>query len=107
MALWRERNIGRLFLAQAISFLGTWISLIALNVNIYDLTHSSLGVAAVFLLMALPSLLAGLVGGVYVDRFDRKKLMIATDLIRAVLTVLMLASNQVAVLYGLIVCHAL
>jgi MFS family permease len=107
MALWRERNIGRLFLAQTISFLGTWISLIALNVKIYDLTHSSLGVAAVFLLTALPSLLAGLVGGVYVDRFDRKKLMIAADLSRAVLTVLILASNQVAVLYGLIVCHAL
>ena len=34
---------------------------------------------------AAPSLVVGLIAGVFVDRFDRKRIMIAADLIRAVL----------------------
>jgi MFS family permease len=37
---------------------------------------------------ALPTLLVGMVAGVFVDRYDRKKIMIASDLIRAVLVFL-------------------
>src|SRR5688572_5997796 len=82
----KERNVALLFTAQAISLLGSWISLIALNVRVYDLTRSSLGVAAVFLLTALPSLLFGIIGGVYVDRLKRKNLLVAMDFLRAGLT---------------------
>lgn len=95
----RSRNIRLLFAAQSISFLGTWISLIALNVKAYNLTQSSLGVSAIFLLTALPSLLFGLIGSVYVDRIDRKKLLIAADIARLLITVLIVLANNILLLY--------
>ena len=95
----RSRNIRLLFAAQSISFLGTWISLIALNVKAYNLTQSSLGVSAIFLLTALPSLVFGLIGSVYVDRFDRKKLLIATDIARLLLTILIMLADNILLLY--------
>ncbi|MCP4429145.1 MAG: MFS transporter [Chloroflexi bacterium] len=106
-AILRKRNVRLLFLAQTISALGTWIGLVALNSKIYNLTHSSLGVAGLFLFMAAPSLLFGLMGGVYVDRFNRQRLLVAADSIRVVLTLLMLAAETAVFLYALVFLNAL
>jgi MFS family permease len=38
---------------------------------------------------ALPCLLLGLIAGVFVDRYDRKRIMIAADLLRAALMVVL------------------
>jgi MFS family permease len=57
---------------------------------IYDLTGSALATGAMFLTETLPILLFGSLGGVFADRWNRKKIMIMTDVLRAGLLVLTL-----------------
>ncbi len=106
-AVLQDRDIRLLFVGQTVSFFGTWIGLIALNVKIYALTQSSLGVAAILLLTALPSVLAGIIGGVYVDRYDRRRLLILTDTLRVVFTLAILFTENIFLLYGLVFANAL
>ena len=53
----------------------------------YTSTGSALGTGAVFALYTLPYVLFGAFAGVVVDRLDKRRLMIAVDLIRAALVV--------------------
>ena len=71
-----------LFLAGLGSGAGTWLAIVALNVDILDRTGSGLWLAAVNVAAILPSALIGLVGGPLVDRFSRKWLMIGSDVLR-------------------------
>jgi MFS family permease len=85
----RNPDYTRMWLAQAVSLLGDWFSTIALSALVVQYSSGS-GIAVSGLLLArfLPPLLIGPFAGVLVDRFNRKRLMIASDLIRA-LVVLM------------------
>jgi MFS family permease len=68
-----------------VSSLGDWALLIALPFYLYDLTGSVLAVGGVIIARTLPGLLFGSVAGVFVDRWDRRRIMIVTDLARAAL----------------------
>lgn len=70
---------------QAISAIGSSISLFALPLFIYALTHSALDLAIADAVAFLPFLLFGLIIGAWVDRTDRKRLMIGVDILRALL----------------------
>ena len=71
-----------LFLATAGSSFGTYLAAIALTVTIYDKTQSGVWVAALLIADFLPIVLIGLLLGPLVDRLSRRKLMIASDLVR-------------------------
>src|SRR5262245_24911847 len=86
LAVFRNRNFTRLWLAQLVSVAGSTISWLAAALLIYRLTGSALSVSLILVVAMLPSLLVGPIAGVFVDRLDRKRLMIAADLIRAALT---------------------
>src|SRR5436305_8536156 len=70
---------------QAISALGDSFSGFALPLLIFKLTNSGLNLALSTAAYMLPYLLFGLVIGAWVDRLDRKRLMIFVDLGRAAL----------------------
>lgn len=74
----------RLWLAQAISDMGDGLTLLTLMLLVNELTGSTLALAAVSIALAIPPLTIGLVAGTYADRFDRRRIMIASDLLRAV-----------------------
>lgn len=78
----------RLWLAQAISLAGDWFNRIALFALVSQYSGGS-GVAVSLLILAqfLPPLLVGPYAGVLVDRLNRKHLMIASDVLRAVTVV--------------------
>lgn len=78
----RSPSFGRLFLATAGSSVGTYLAAIALTVDIYDRTQSGLWVAALLIADFLPIVLVGLLLGPLVDRLSRRRLMIASDLVR-------------------------
>jgi len=97
----RFRN---LWLAEAISQVGDGLTSLALLVVIHRLTGSTAALAAMAITNSLPQLLFGLHAGVIVDRMDRRRLMIASDLIRgaAVLSlVLVRRPEQVPWLYAI------
>jgi MFS family permease len=69
---------------QTISNVGTSFTQFALPLLVFKLTGSALNLAITTAATFLPYLLFGLVIGAWVDRVDRKRLMIATDIARAV-----------------------
>lgn len=75
----------RIWIAQVISLFGDWFTTIALLGLVSQYTNQS-GLAASGLLIArsLPPFLVSPVAGVLVDRFDRKKLLVLSDVLRAV-----------------------
>lgn len=80
----------RLFSAQLISAGGDWFASIALVGLTLDLTGSGLAAALVLAANFLPFFLFSPAAGVLADRLDRKKLMIGSDLARAILALGML-----------------
>lgn len=79
----RNRPFARFWLAQTISLLGDRLHQVALAVLVLGVTGSAPLTALVFLAATLPNLVIGPLAGVFVDRWDRRRLMIASDLIRA------------------------
>ena len=72
-----------LFLATLGSSLGTLLAAIALAIDVKDRTNSGAWVGAVLLVEFLPTVLVGLTLGPLLDRFDRRRLMVVADLVRA------------------------
>jgi MFS family permease len=66
---------------QFISVAGSQMQTVAINWHVYLLTKSSLALGAVGLVRVVPIILCSLVGGVVADVFDRKRLIIATQLV--------------------------
>ena len=81
----RSRNFRLFWLAQLISPLGDRLNQVALIVMVYASSGSAFLTAATFATTFLPNLILGPIAGVYVDRFPRIRVMVASDLIRAVL----------------------
>jgi MFS family permease len=73
------------WLAQAISLLGDRLHQVALAVLVYALTDSPLATGLVFVAATLPNIVLGPIAGTFVDRWDHKRVLIASDLLRAVL----------------------
>ena len=74
----------RLWLGNLISQLGDWFNTIALYSLIDSLTGSPLALGAVFLFKLLPWSFASPIAGILVDRYNRRWVMIISDLLRAV-----------------------
>src|SRR5512143_3177595 len=72
------------WVGQVVSEIGDHFNNIAVFSLAMETTHSGLVVSGVLLSRAIPAVLAGPIAGVVLDRFDRKRIMIARDLIRAV-----------------------
>ena len=79
----RNRSFSLLFWATAGSAVGTYLAALALSVHIYDLTGSGRWLAALLIADFLPIVVIGLTLGPLVDRLSRRRLMVASDLVRA------------------------
>lgn len=81
--LFRIRDYRLLWTGQAVSNFGDAITNLALLLTAQRLTGSVAAVATTAIAVALPTLLFGLVAGAYVDRWNRKRVMIVSDLFRS------------------------
>jgi MFS family permease len=93
----RIRDYRFLFGGQVVSDIGDGITLFLVLLVINDLTGSTFALALMAIAEAVPAFTVGLIAGVYVDRWDRRRVMLASDLLRAV-TVLSFAFVQTAAL---------
>src|SRR6187551_1121826 len=87
----RNTALRRLLAALAVSQLGDWLYNLALLALVYDRTHSVAWTAATTCARVLPMVLLGPFGGVLADRYDRRRLMIASDVARVGAMVLLAA----------------
>jgi MFS family permease len=79
-----NRNYRYTWMGQVVSEVGDHFNNIAVFSLALAVTHSGLVVTGIMLARAIPAVLAGPLAGVALDRFDRKRIMIASDLARAV-----------------------
>jgi len=80
----RNRSFRQLWLGQVVSQMGDWFNTIALYTIILKLTGSGRDVGLLLVARFLPSFLFGSISGVVADRFSRQRIMIVSDLLRAV-----------------------
>ncbi|MEO0557763.1 MAG: MFS transporter [Bacteroidota bacterium] len=78
-------NVRRIWGGAIVSNFGDWFNTLALYRVVLDLSGSEMALGAVFLTKLLPLALASPLAGVIVDRVNRKRLMIGSDLVRAVI----------------------
>jgi MFS family permease len=78
----RNPNLKFLWWGQIVSQLGDWFNSIALYSLLYELTGSATSVAVLMVLQFLPAAIITPFAGVFVDRFDRRKIMITADIVR-------------------------
>ena len=78
-----NRDFRLLWLGQVVSQLGDWFNTIALFTLVLRLTGSGSAVGLVLVARFLPSVFLGPLSGVLADRFDRRRIMIASDAARA------------------------
>ena len=80
----RIRDYRNLFGGQVVSDIGDGITLLLVLLVINDLTGgSTIAIALMAIAEAVPAFTVGLVAGVYVDRWNRRSIMLAADLLRA------------------------
>jgi len=96
--LGREPSFRSLFLATLGSGLGTWLALVALQIDVLRRTHSPLWMSALLIADILPTLLVGLLAAPLVDRLSRRSLLIGADLVRCgVFCILPFAPNATTI----------
>ncbi len=79
----RNRNYSLLFWGQLISSAGTQMQVVVVAWQVYLLTHSAIALGLIGLVQAIPRLIFSLVGGVFADVFDRRKLLIVIEIVLA------------------------
>lgn len=103
--LWRNRNFLLLFVAQIVSLLGSGVTTVGLALFAYQLTGGKSATAVIgnaLFLRILAFLIFSQPAGVFADRFDRKNILIAADVLRFALLALFPFITEVWQIYGLI-----
>ena len=93
----RQPNFARLWLGGLISMMGNWILIVGLPFEIYRRTGSTLATGAMVLAFLVPSILLGSVAGVFVDRWDRQRLMVVINLVLAAVILPLLAIDALGI----------
>lgn len=82
----KQRDFGLFWLSLLFSAVGTQISTVAIAWQVYEITNSPFQLGLTGLFRALPVMILSLPGGVLADRMDRRKLLIITQSLAALLS---------------------
>jgi MFS family permease len=94
LAVLRRRDFGLLWLAGLVSVAGDWVLMTALPYVVYTATGSVLATAGMVVAELAPSVLLTSFAGVFVDRWDRRRTLVVTNLLQALaVTALLLVDD--------------
>lgn len=79
----KQRNFSLLWFGGLISFMGDWVMFTALPLYVLAMTGSVAAMGLFFILAAVPGIALGSVGGIFVDRWDRKWILVITNILLA------------------------
>ena len=98
-------NFRWLWAGQLVSLLGDWFNIIASAILIHNLTESGLALGILFTIRMLAPFLIAPIAGICADRYNRKHILIVTDIVRGLLLIGFLFvrdENDIWLLYVLI-----
>ncbi len=90
----RRRHFRTLWFAQLVSLLGDWFNSVALVILVNRYAGTGVAVGTLFVARALPPFIFGPLAGVVADRFNRKLVLVITDLLRFVIVLGFLLVDQ-------------
>ena len=90
LAVLRRRDFALLWVGGLVSIAGDWVLYAALPYFVYAQTGSTVATAGMVAAELVPGFLLGSVAGVFVDRWDRKRVLVASALLQAVVVSLLL-----------------
>jgi MFS family permease len=105
----RIRDFRLLWTGSLISALGSWLLILALPAHVFLVTGSLRDTGLILAAQYLPTLVLGPIAGVFIDRWDRRRVMIATSLFRAGSVAVMLlgaAPGRYWVLYAALIAES-
>lgn len=101
--LFKKKDFTLLILGNLVSRIGTYFQEFALSLYVLEITGSATKFASVLTVTAIPQIILGPFMGVFADRFDRKKIMVYSDLLSGILvgiTALIFSINgEISLLY--------
>jgi MFS family permease len=92
----RHRPFALVWCAGLVSMIGDWMLAVVLPIRIFELTDSTLAVAGLIATLYLPLILFSSLAGVLVDRWDRRRTMILTSALQAVVVLPLLLVDSSA-----------
>lgn len=100
LRVFSERSFLYLWIGEIFTQVATNLFNFFLILLVFKLTHSNTAVSGVVLSFTIPAIFFGSIAGVYVDRWNKKKVLIITNLLRAVLLMLLaLFLNNIVMIY--------
>jgi dTMP kinase len=100
----KNQQFRRLWYAQFVSGIGDWLVIGFLMPLVTTLSGgSSFAVAGILIAKIIPALIFSSFTGALVDRFDRRKVMITADLVRAALALVLVTTNSLWAIYLVVV----
>jgi MFS family permease len=104
----RQRDFGLLWFGGFVSNLGDWALFVGLPFEVYRRTGSTLATGGMVLSFLVPNILLGSVAGVFVDRWDRRRLMIVVNLLQAcsLLPLLLVGQLGLWIVYAVLVAES-
>ncbi len=94
IAVLRIKNFRYLWLGQIFSQFAVNILVFVLLITVYQRTSSNTAVSLLILTSGIPALLLGVIAGVFVDRWQKQKVLFWCNLFRAVVVLLLLLTHQ-------------
>ncbi|MDQ1512884.1 MAG: hypothetical protein QOC59_726 [Microbacteriaceae bacterium] len=79
--LTRSPAFARLFAGRSVAGIGSQLTIVAVGLNVYELTRSTFAVALTGVVALVPTILAGLYGGMLADAFDRRTVALVSALV--------------------------
>ncbi|MBN4056471.1 MFS transporter [bacterium AH-315-K05] len=107
LKLLKNPNYLLLWLGQSVSDLGSSINYIGLIWYVMELSGAASGVGGLFIALTLPSILVGPWAGVLVDRFNKKAIIVATDVIRGLIALAMVMTTDITTIYFLVILNGI
>ena len=96
----RNPRFMALFLSQILTQVGGNMVLFALTIQVFEITGTTTSVSVLLLTFLVPAVVFGAVAGVFVDRYDRRTIMISTNVARGLLFLpLVFLDDQIALIY--------
>ncbi len=109
IATLRQRDFALLWTAGLISVLGNWALFAALPIYLYEETGSTFLTGILWVVVFLPNVVVSPFAGVMVDRWDRRRVMLVSNLVQAVAMVplaLVSADAVIAVVFAVLLTDA-